>query len=380
MYVLHIPSWFPDEDTPYRGNFIEKHIEAISLFTRSITLRVVKKNEKYKHAKLIEQKGNHIIFNYYYKEYNGKLARYVSKIWKYWLYFLGAREIRHTFGTPTGIHLHVALPMGNFAKYLSKRWKVPLLITEHWSVYQPGNRHCLSREKWKQLSKLFQVATYFTAVSENLSKEISCLFPGTRSTVIPNAVDTGKFFPVPVFHDKKVMIHVSTLNDEIKNVSGILRVIHALSKERSDFILKIIHETRIPALEQYVIEQHLSNKVFFLGNKNENEVARELQNSDFLVLFSNYENLPCVIIEAFACGKPVVATRVGGIPEIVNEDRGYLVSARDETALRQCLDKMLDQHEKFNPQQLHDYAVRKFSKEKIGNDFYHLYKQTLIIS
>ncbi|MCB4234228.1 glycosyltransferase family 4 protein [Kaistella anthropi] len=61
------------------------------------------------------------------------------------------------------------------------------------------------------------------------------------------------------------------------------------------------------------------------------EVSEKMRASDCFVLFSDYENFPCVLLESLSTGTPVIATKVGGIPEVVNEKNGILISnSKDE--------------------------------------------------
>jgi glycosyltransferase involved in cell wall biosynthesis len=64
--------------------------------------------------------------------------------------------------------------------------------------------------------------------------------------------------------------------------------------------------------------------------------------ADLITLPSYMEGCPNVILEALACGRPVVASNVGGIPEIMSDACGRLVPARDATALAQALDEVLE--------------------------------------
>lgn len=377
MYILHIPSWFPDEQNPYTGNFIEKHIEAISKYSPSVTLKVVRK-QQFDSSRLIEKKEDNTLFARFYKPKKTLFGRFFSKIYRHYLYRKSAKEILREYGKPSLIHLHVAFPMGGFARKLSRKWNVPLLLTEHWSIYQPQNQDKRTPQLMKDLAKLFDSVSAFTAVSENLKEQIALLFPGLKSTVIPNVVDTELFFPRHSIHEKKTIIHISTLQDEVKNISGILNAIAVLYQSRQDFVLKIIHENRSERAEEFVKANGLEELVLFMGSKTEKEVADELQKSDFLLLFSNYENLPCVIIEAFACGKPVLATAVGGIAEIVNEERGILIQPKDEKALVEQLNKMLDHVEEYDSEKIRKYAEAHFTPEIVGKQFADFYEDIVL--
>jgi glycosyltransferase involved in cell wall biosynthesis len=77
----------------------------------------------------------------------------------------------------------------------------------------------------------------------------------------------------------------------------------------------------------------IPGSIEFTGEIAYEEVAKAMQQADCLLLFSHIENSPCVIGEALCCGLPVIASRVGGIPELIDEQNGILVPAADETAL-----------------------------------------------
>ena len=157
-----------------------------------------------------------------------------------------------------------------------------------------------------------------------------------RFKVIYNLVNTDVFtLSKAVERPKKHILHISTLRDEAKNFSGILRVVEQLRQQRNDFELHVIHDYEAPEFKAFVKEHHLEDDVVFHGKKTSAEVAQAFADSDFFVLFSNFENLPCVIVEAFASGVPVLSTAVGGIAEILSPERGILIPSGDEEALLQ---------------------------------------------
>ena len=124
-------------------------------------------------------------------------------------------------------------------------------------------------------------------------------------------------------------------------------------------------------------EHSLSDYVVFHGKKTSAEVAQAYQAADFMVLFSNFENLPCVIVEAFASGVPVLSTAVGGIAEILAPERGLLIQANDEDALLQGMNTMLDHSREYDREAIRTYAVTTFAADKIGRQIYEQYEKVV---
>ena len=89
-----------------------------------------------------------------------------------------------------------------------------------------------------------------------------------------------------------------------------------------------------PAVEKAIVKMGLERKVLFLGIRD--DVPQLLAASDVFVLSSDYEGVPLTVLEAMAAGKPVVATAVGGVPELIEDgETGILVPPRNPEALAQ---------------------------------------------
>lgn len=96
-----------------------------------------------------------------------------------------------------------------------------------------------------------------------------------------------------------------------------------------------------PALERRVAELGLAERVRFLGGGTRDEVLRLFAAADVAVLSSAWENFPHTVVEALAVGTPVLATAVGGVPEVVHDGRnGLLVPARAPAALAAAIDRL----------------------------------------
>lgn len=374
MYILHIPSWTPDEDNPMRGNFIERHIAAISSYVPCITLQFISSKKKKKNE-IIENKSQHIIVKYYlFSHFLHKIPLFRK------LYILRTAKkalssLTRTYGKPAAIHLHVAYPFGLIALATSKKYKIPLFLTEHWSIYHRDNIKKLNYFQYRLVQQVFKQAVIYTAVSEQLRHYISSLFPDAQGVVIPNVVDTTVFKPALKEANRvKTMVHISTLDEASKNISGLLRAVHELHKIRSDFILNIIHERKNDDAEQYVVKHQLTNVIHFLGRKTTDEVSQILQTSDFLVQFSNYETFGCVVAEALASGKPVVTSAVPAILEMVTSERGIVVPINDEKALTLAMQEMLDNFHRYSPQQLFQFINENFTPSIVGKQFNDMYR------
>lgn len=377
MYILHLPSWFPEAQKPYTGNFIEKHIEAIAAQVSSITLRVVKTDDlKQRFTDQLVSPDNRVI-TFYVLQKKGFLNKVYHKLFILFLYQKGIRYMEEKYGIPALIHLHVSLPLGNLALRLKKRWTIPLLLTEHWSVYHPENWGALPLKRQREVLHILKNVDALTSVSTHLLQAIKKIYPIKNGFVVSNVVKTDLFKPVEHQNQTIRILHVSTLDPKAKNVTGILEVITKLKEIRADFVLDVISEFESQEAIQYVRDYQLEKWVRLLGSMSEDQVAREMGKSDFFLLFSNYENQPCVILESFSCGIPVIATSVGGIPDIVNTERGILVEKKDQQALLQAILQMFDTYSTYDKINIRDYAVNNFSPSQIGKAFHHIYKMLL---
>ncbi len=379
MYIFHIPSWVPSEEEPFNGNFITRHIEAISSYIPCITLQLFKSRDC-RETLINREKENNIIVSAYI---GSSIWDHIGIIRKWRIYRKGQQAIAgiiREFGLPELIHLHVVFPYGLIASDAAQKYKIPLVLTEHWSGYRPKYWKQLSCIQRRLIRNTYRKVDAYSAVSNELQHHISRLFPSTPGYIIPNTVDSEIFKTAEVISkDKKTILHISTLDDATKNISGLLRVMGKLSKLRNDFILKIIHEKRNLSAEEYVVQQELSSCIEFMGSKTTYEVVHELQQCDFLVSFSHYETFGCVVIEAFACGKPVVVTDAGALPELVNDKRGLMVPVGDEQALLDALMIMLDHHQEYDSKALREYVHRKFSPNSVGKLFIEFYKRIVPI-
>ena len=104
-------------------------------------------------------------------------------------------------------------------------------------------------------------------------------------------------------------------------------------------------------------------------------VAAEMQQSSALLLFSRFENLPCVILEALCTGLPVISSDVGGIKEVVTATNGMLVESENIAALAAAMCRMMDEYHNYDRQQIAAAASQLFNYQVVGKRYADVCKQ-----
>jgi teichuronic acid biosynthesis glycosyltransferase TuaC len=122
-----------------------------------------------------------------------------------------------------------------------------------------------------------------------------------------------------------------------KGLMELCEALSVLAAERPNIRLALIGYGSFPAMTSCLRRHGLEKRVINLGRQNSRQVALWMQAANLFCLPSYSEGCPNVIVEATACGCPVVSTTVGGIPEIVGPDCSILVPPRDTSALLQGL-------------------------------------------
>lgn len=313
---------------------------------------------------------------------NTKLKGFLRTAMRAWLFvkafFKAISYYFKNYGRPDKIHVNVLTRLGFLALLLKIIYNIPYVITEHWSRYLPitGTYKGFLRKITTKI--VVQYADAMSTVSHNLAHAMQAHgLNHQKYILLPNVVDFERYTIIQpkTKTPKTEILHVSCFEDKSKNISGLLRVIHLLSMQRSDFHVSMVGEgVDLELLLTYSKSLGLTSEIVsFKGLLENDELISEYQKADFLIMFSNYENMPVVISEAFACGLPVLATAVGGIPEFVNNTNGCLVKPADESDLLQKCNFMIDSIDTFDRHKIRSEAAAYFSHESVANALRNLY-------
>ncbi|MDB5191219.1 MAG: hypothetical protein JWQ96_782 [Segetibacter sp.] len=385
-YVLVTPGWYPTWLDPMPGDFNQRHVKAAGLYKPQVVLYIGK--DQTKQLKKIEVRYRQVTENVVeilvvYPTHSSKLLDpFSSHIIYLRLLYEYSALIGKKFGPPKLIHAYIVIRGGLSAMMLSRKWKVPFLLSENWTIYysaDPGyykNRNLIFKKIVKQV---FNNVARFLPVSINLQEEVQKLFGAVPTTVIPNVVETEKFY-----YDSTIMvetnvfryIHVST-NTYQKNPEGLLRAYKLFTGSTANCILTIVGPSS-PELIAYSKQIGLTQEeIIFTGTLDYGEVAAFVKKANALVLFSRYENLPCVILEALCCGVPVISTSVGGIAEVIDETNGILIQNENEEQLSNALKNMHEDYMRYDRKRIAEKAANLFSYTSVGKQMNNAYNVVL---
>ena len=129
-----------------------------------------------------------------------------------------------------------------------------------------------------------------------------------------------------------------------------------------------------PKLHARAKELGMEDSILFAGRRPHAEIPDWMGACDVFCLPSLREGCPNVILEALACGRPVVASRVGGVPELLNDENGIMVEPNNPSALSEALENAL--HKEWSPQQLRT-TVECLSWDVIGRRMYGLLEEVV---
>ena len=243
------------------------------------------------------------------------------------------------------IHGHYLFPAGAAAVEVGNKHNIKTYVTAHGSdMFELYKSKPFMRPTIK---KVLKNADGIFAVSKALRQEIIATGVSgiaEKTKLSWNSVDITKFslkdddsFKKEFgLFDKPIVLFVGNLIKR-KNVGALLE---AKKIAKSDYYLVIVGDGPLSKKLRKKVEDENIPDVIFTGSRT--DVENIIPNCDFLVLPSFSESFGLVLIEALACGKPVIGSDVGGISEIINEDVGLLVNPNDVSSISNSIDKLVD--------------------------------------
>jgi len=363
LTILHITNWYPNSKNPSNALWIKRHIESLpSNCTNSVYHLEIKKelfgirsgrNQDGSYFKII-----HLPFEIWRLV---ELISFVNILIILWDNRKSNIDI---------VNFHIAYPNCSYIKLITKWFKYPIVITEHWSGYH-YNFNIPIPKKRKRIQKIYHNDIPVIAVSRSLLKDIKdfsgAQFPGY---IVNNIVDTN-IFNFGSFKNKSNSFLMISQWKWPKDPFTVVKAWKLVLEQLPNAVLKIGgYGQQYDELKEMIVDLELQKNVFLIGLLNSHQIAHELHQSRAFIHCSDYETFSVVCAEALCCGTPVIASMVGGIMEYVNFSNGILVKDNKPDSFLASILEFEEISKRFDRKKISKDAIANFSEKKIGKDYF----------
>ena len=280
------------------------------------------------------------------------------------------------------VHVQWPIPNGLGAIFLKKIYGIPYINTIHGEEVHLSKRyHLLFALRWL-------VNNSSKTITNSTATRKFCLeagLDGDKIEVIPFGVDTDFFRPLDVYKDETIfqILSVGYLIER-KGFEYLIRAMPLVLEKHKQARLKIVGSGPLESkLKELIYELDLGDEVEIVNNVSDEELLMIYNSSDLFVLPSivdsqgNTEGLGVVLLEAMACGLPVIGSDVGGIPDIIEDNKtGIMISEKDISGISGAILKLIENENYLEKLSIQGYDIvrDRFSWKKISKLYLNVYE------
>ncbi len=378
LHVLHLARWYPSKNDPMLGLFIRNQLKSLPRNVHSTVIFTwpVKRAKDVRWELTEEGQIKSICIFYPARRFN--LLNFfvlLNLTYKEAMAVHAARPVDL-------IHAHILTRMAFTAKLLGRQLSLPYVISEHWSRYYPQNPIFKGYFRILQSIRAVQGAEVLICVSASLRdamKRFKLQHPKTH--IIPSVVDISLFKPVDDLRvgEALKLVHVSCFEEKSKNIAELLKALSVIVAKGINCHTTFIGDGPDRAeLMKLAVQLDLTDQhVHFAGQLSQEAVAAALPTFDYLIQTSHYETFSTVVIEAWACGVPVISTEVGVFADFRSEKLGRLIPSGSAEDIASVIEVAERERQAYDKQFLRKYASDHFSSERVGASLYSVYSEVL---
>lgn len=294
----------------------------------------------------------------------------------------GVQLVRDTFRLlcqmkwhPDVIHLTTSGQLATFRDLaiirIAHAFSVPVVYHIHFGRI-PELAGGSSRE-WKLIAKAMRASDVVVAIDASTEDAIRNHLPEVKVVYIPNCVDVNRL-PSPLFaqSEEKTAVFLGW----VIPTKGIEELVQAWAELQPVGWKLLIVGPGSKDYHRQLLEKYRSAGIEFAGEKSHDEAMDFMASCDLFVLPSYTEGFPNVILEAMALGKPIIATRVGAIPEMLPEGYGLLIEPQSVSELKSALQRLMSDTDLRNRlgSQSHDRVLSEYSLDAVFSRLLGLWK------
>lgn len=283
------------------------------------------------------------------------------------------KKMKEEYGQPDIIHVHypALFDPAWISEYLKAGTKI--VCTEHWTKVQQKEIDflCTERLKW-----YVDNADSFITVGEKLKDSILELTKSNRRIdIIPNIINDCFFRAKDGTGGQRDFTFVTVGRlVPVKQFDKVIEAFADVFREVEHVRLNIVGDgEKLRDLKSLVRKLDIESKVFFLGNMDRQNVARQIKNSDVLICYSRLETFGVPVIEGMACGKPFIGTESLGFLEYLPLNCGQIVNSSDQEEIEDALLNIYRHYEDYDSEYITGAARELFSEEIVRKKLNEIY-------
>ncbi|MFN3712170.1 MAG: glycosyltransferase [Alcanivoracaceae bacterium] len=233
------------------------------------------------------------------------------------------------------------------ASWLARCWRRPLLMKAHGSDV---NVQCQSPLRRRQVIAASRRAASVLTVSRDLAVQLAAMGVSEQKLhTLYNGIDTTRFFPgdkatardqLRLGKGERLLLYIGNLKAS-KGVIDLIEALRGLPPSQWHQCVIIGEGADRPLLEKHIMTAGLERKVTLTGRRPHDEIRQWMTAADLLLLPSHAEGVPNVVLEAMACGLPVVASQLPGIEEVVPSHAGILAPPKQPEKFADAITRAL---------------------------------------
>jgi glycosyltransferase involved in cell wall biosynthesis len=383
--ILIITRWFPNLAEPVKGIFTKNIVDAQAIskkysfvvispipYVPNINISLLQKYVKFRDISLVEKMQNYKIYRPKYK----KLPYPYLKSFEWYPYFLQVlKTIKKEDIKFDLIHCHGIYPDGLVGVKIGRYFNKKVVLHVHESYISTAKELNIYRNVFKHVDRIVPVSKFqsreILKIDERLRKKCSVIYNGLKT-------DKKNISLNNYLEGTNRTIRLIFVGHLIftKGLDILLKALKFLNNSKYKFSLDVIGNGEKQLEYKTLSEKYgLGDKVNFIGEIDNTSLLKKMKYYNYLVLPSRYETFGVVLIEAMSCGLPVIASKVGAIPEIVaSEEVGILVEPNNSGALAEGIVRAINK--KWDREKIRKYA-ENFSIGKTVEKIEEVYNKLL---
>jgi glycosyltransferase involved in cell wall biosynthesis len=359
LRVLFVPEWYPSANGSMIGVFCREHVRAAALYDDVAVLVFAARPQRWPTLQW-ERVEDFGVPTFYATHGHSPIPKTTLPF--FYLHLMRSlRRVIHEWGSPDVIHTQDA-----YAYYVIKAaqgMRIPIVMSQHWTGFmeQSLDRGMVRKYTWA-FTHVERVLTANKFAAEDY-QQYGLQVPVTW---LPNAFDPEVFRPPTSQGREPWLLHASGFT-AAKRFPDIIQAFARVRSKRPEAILQVVGGGKNRAQMEALAGRNLpSGSYQFHGWLSKPELAGLMQRASGFVLTSDAETFGCVLMEAMACGCPVLTTRVGGIPAVVREGEGLFVDVGNIDQIAQGMLTLLDGTHGLDLPRISVETRQRFSHEVVG--------------